>query len=612
MSSLRIGEVRPSQILWTYGPGAVIDLPNISVITMGLNLWNTDNCTQVDEARLLAVVQNILGNQVKKLFVPPIKKDDMTNLFSAEGRIGVPVQPFPRWLRCIKCGLLSEYDSGLFELKENPYRPERTHFYHRNCEKGGNPDAVPARFLLACRDGHLDDFPWHWFVHSGASSCRGTLRFYEDGASLQTENLWIKCDTCGSAKSLAFAFGKDAKENLPACRGRHPHLKSFNECDEEPKTILLGATNGWFPITVSVLAIPLENNVLEQLLLDGWENFKDANSAVEVDIIIKTLTKNNILQGIEEYDSRVVWQAIEDKKKGNNKQKAIYDDDIKKPEWDVLTADKPPIKWPYFLSSISDTPESFNQYISKVVLLERLREVNALIGYTRVEAPEHISDSEEGPEMASLCSHKPDWVPAVEVHGEGIFLKFDESVISKWEQNNAVKERDYLLKKGHEDWRIARKLDPKKGYPGIRYVLLHTLAHILIRELALECGYNAASIRERIYADNNPIAPMAGILIYTAAADSDGTLGGLVELGKPEKLDRIISLALRRTTICSSDPLCSEHDPGKDRSLHAAACHACVFVSETSCEKGNRYLDRALLVPTFGNSDAAFFDIKGI
>jgi len=105
---------------------------------------------------------------------------------------------------------------------------------------------------------------------------------------------------------------------------------------------------------------------------------------------------------------------------------------------------------------------------------------------------------------------------------------------------------------------------------------------------------------------------MAGVLIYTAAADSDGTLGGLVELGKPEKLGRIVDLALKRATICSSDPLCSEHDPGKDRSLHASACHACVFVSETSCEKNNRYLDRTLLVPTFVNSTAAFFDIEGI
>jgi len=143
-------------------------------------------------------------------------------------------------------------------------------------------------------------------------------------------------------------------------------------------------------------------------------------------------------------------------------------------------------------------------------------------------------------------------------------------------------------------------------YPGIRYAMLHTLAHLLIRELALECGYNAASIRERIYAENMDI-PQAGILIYTAAADSDGTLGGLIELGKPENLGRLLKQALERAKVCSSDPLCSEHDPGKDRTLHAAACHACSFVAETSCERGNRYLDRALLVPTFEHAEAGFF-----
>lgn len=137
--------------------------------------------------------------------------------------------------------------------------------------------------------------------------------------------------------------------------------------------------------------------------------------------------------------------------------------------------------------------------------------------------------------------------------------------------------------------------------------MLHTLAHLLIRELALECGYNAASIRERIYADTGTGDPQAGILVYTAAADSDGTLGGLVELGKPENLGRLLEQALSRAKVCSSDPLCSEHDPEKDRTLHGAACHACAFVSETSCEKGNRYLDRALVVPTLEDTEAAFF-----
>jgi Domain of unknown function (DUF1998) len=160
---------------------------------------------------------------------------------------------------------------------------------------------------------------------------------------------------------------------------------------------------------------------------------------------------------------------------------------------------------------------------------------------------------------------------------------------------------------GHRGWRNSRKLDPDESYPGIRYAMLHTLSHLLIRELALECGYNAASIRERIYANTEGDRKQAGILIYTAAADSDGTLGGLVELGRPDNLGRLLKQSLTRAGICSSDPLCSEHKPADDRSLHAAACHACSFVSETSCELGNRYIDRALLVPTLETNDAAFF-----
>ena len=199
-------------------------------------------------------------------------------------------------------------------------------------------------------------------------------------------------------------------------------------------------------------------------------------------------------------------------------------------------------------------------------------------------------------------------MPANQVHGEGIFIQFDEAAIAAWEQNPAMQQADARLRGGHKGWRNRRDLSPAEaGYPGARYVLLHTLAHLLIRELALECGYNAASIRERIYASVSEDGNQAGFIIYTAAADSDGTLGGLVELGKPENLERLFTQALRRARICSSDPLCAEHDPQKDQSLHAAACHACSFVAETSCESSNRYLDRAMVVPTVQNAATAFF-----
>ncbi|MHB9068761.1 MAG: DrmB family protein [Sedimentisphaerales bacterium] len=608
MSTYPVGQVRPSQLLWTYGPGALIDLPNLSVITMGLDRWDENCCTPVDEARLLAAVRRVLGPQVARLRVPPFMREEGVNPLSAEGKIGVPVRPFPRWFRCVKCGLLAEYDSGLFEIKPDLFRPERTHFVHSNCEKGTNADAVPARFLMACRNGHLDDFPWHWFVHGGPSACKGSLRFFESGASLQTENLWVKCSACGAAKSLVHAFGREAQDNLPACRGRHPHLDKYDsECTEEPRAVLLGATNSWFPISLSVLAIPIEKNQLSQLILDGWSYFSDVESLDEVKIVIKTLAKSSSLPGIDSYDPQEVWQIIKNKKEGKFVESVITEGDIKVPEWDVLVSPNPPTDWPQFLSRKADTPKQYNGLINNVLLLERLREVNALLGYTRVEAPEESTDSEERPPMANLCKARPEWVPASEVHGEGIFIRFYESAISTWENLDAVKIRNQKLKNGHCGWRNARGLEPEAGFPGIRYAMLHTFAHLLIRELALECGYNAASIRERIYANETSVSPMAGVLLYTAAADSDGTLGGLVELGKPENLGRLIDYALNRAKVCSSDPLCSEHNPSEDRSLHSASCHACTFVAETSCERGNRYLDRALLVETFECADAAFF-----
>ena len=190
-----IGEIRPSQLLWSYGPGALIDLPNKSVITLGIDKWAPETCELIVENRLLAKVQSILGPQVSALRLPPVSKE-----FGDE--IGVPVRPFPRWMRCVKCGLLSPWDHEIFSLQGSPNNPSSMKFVHRNCERISSgirraPDVVPARFLMACSKGHLDDFPWHWFVHRGGSGCQGSLSFFESGASLQTENIKVKCNECG-------------------------------------------------------------------------------------------------------------------------------------------------------------------------------------------------------------------------------------------------------------------------------------------------------------------------------------------------------------------------------------------------------------------------------
>lgn len=610
MSKTPVGEVRPSQLLWTYGPGALIDLPNLSVVTMGIDRWEVARCQPLQEARLLSSVRRVLGDQVKSLRMPPLTDDDVVDPFSAEALVGVPVRPFPRWMRCVKCGLLSAFDAGLFDLKENRFRPEKTHFVHKGCtgsrgdQKARNVDAVPARFLLACRQGHLDDFPWHWFVHGGQSGCMGTLRFFESGASLQTENLWVRCDSCSAAKSMAQAFGRVGKHNLPGCRGRHPHLNRFQEaCAEVPRAILLGATNGWFPVTLSVLAIPQTTSPLSQLVADGWTFFEDVESVIEATAVAKTLKKSAQLPGIEAFTGEEVWKAIVAHRSGEAGEEEL---DLKQPEWDVLASLTPPADYPHFMSKKVGVPSGFEPYVSRVLLLERLREVNALLGFTRVESPNEGGATQHAP-RAPIARTAPSWVPASQVHGEGIFLQFSEVALVKWAAGTGARAQEAELRRGHRGWRAARKLDLDTNFPGSRFTLLHTLAHLLIRELGLDCGYNAASIRERVYADTEEGKSQAGILIYTAAADSDGTLGGLVDLGKPENLGRLLRQALDRAKVCASDPLCAEHNPRTDSSLHAAACHACSFVSETSCECGNRYLDRALVIPTLQVIDAAFF-----
>ena len=255
-----------------------------------------------------------------------------------------------------------------------------------------------------------------------------------------------------------------------------------------------------------------------------------------------------------------------------------------------------------------DPPSEYAQFFEKIVLVEKLREVRALVGFSRIMSPRDFDNPADLPQerRAAISRKAPTWIPASETRGEGIFFQFNEELIQKWVKQNRKYNREF--ENGHFAWRASKNLDPDVGYPGIRFVLLHTFSHALIRQLAIECGYTSASISERIYSRNPDDGdPMAGLLIYTSASDSEGTLGGLCALGEPGKLGRHIKRALEKLSLCSSDPLCSEHLVGGGDTLHAASCHACSFLPETSCERGNKYLDRSALVSTIERTDVAFF-----
>jgi hypothetical protein len=241
-----------------------------------------------------------------------------------------------------------------------------------------------------------------------------------------------------------------------------------------------------------------------------------------------------------------------------------------------------------------------------VVLARKLLEVRALVGFTRIDAACVGTDDSLRADIAPIYRSRPDWLPAVEVRGEGIFIELDEEAVVRWEAKPNVQARARAMAEKFRQLEIERGT-PVSPFPGARYVLLHSLAHTLIRQLSLDCGYSASSVRERIYSSNDAGRRMAGVLLYTASADSEGSLGGLVDLGNAQRFPELFRSALRSATRCSSDPLCADHQPEVHATINAAACHACLLASETSCETFNRFLDRNVLVPTMAAGALAFF-----
>lgn len=619
-----VGELRPSQLVFTFGVGAMVDLPSLSVLIMGLNDWKENDCHPLNDRRLLAAVQNRLGNQVKKLVHPPFAPDEAT---AGARTLGVPVAAFPRWMRCPYCNTLATVDGGVFKLVKDPYRPERTRYVHENCSKAKRPTALPVRFVLACSNGHLADFPWIDYVHGASTPCQPSqLKLYEVGASGEATNIFVECTTCHKKKPLAPALGSydeedpnpNAQQGGWPCPGHHPHLRSKENCSERARVILLGASNGWFPVVYSGLALPEKLNSVESLIALNWAQIEAFQSLEQVKgMFALPPSMMPQLTDLRELGPEIVWNGIVARREALGQPVAEDAEDLKTPEWQLFSAENPNRDERDFKTERTDPPMGFEQFIERTVLVHKLREVRALVGFTRVES---AGDGDDYNDLSPnrcvrLRREPPSWVPATEVRGEGIFVQFSEKEIARWLSKPGVEALEKQFLQSHCRWREMRKLERpyQTGFPGLKYVLIHSFSHALLREISLECGYTAASIRERIYCrhEGDVGGPMAGLLLYTAAADSEGTLGGLVSLGEPRRLGQILSQALESMRICTSDPLCSEHEPSKDgRTIHAACCHGCLFSAETSCERGNRYLDRSVLMNTFAKSGRHFFDIS--
>jgi len=412
---------------------------------------------------------------------------------------------------------------------------------------------------------------------------------------------------------MAEAFGQDNRNKLPICTARRPQLRDYDSkiCKNHVRPITLGQSNTWFPVALRTLALPIQSGQLEQLVNEAWVQLQ----AIDTLEILRAFRAARVLPlTLIEYSDEQIMAAIV----ARHEQASDSDDppntlpDLKAPEWAVFTHYNPLLNTDDFQMRPVIPPANFRDMIDQVMLIDRLREVSALIGFTRIDSVGELTDPSVSnlSDPAPISRRPPRWVPAHEIRGEGIFLQFSETAIQHWQAQDAVYVRNADFFGGHRQWRKVRRIEPvEDDFPGIRYILLHSFAHALMRQLALDCGYSAASLRERIYSrpPEHISGAMAGILIYTSAPDSEGTLGGLVSLGEPGLLEYYIARAFEGLQVCGGDPVCAEHKPGQGQTLHAAACHACLFAPETSCECGNRYLDRAVLVPTIEEDALVFF-----
>ncbi len=606
----KVGSQRPNALLYSDGVGAVVDLPHMSVVVQGLDYWDyrQANDFELTEPRLLQLVRQILGPHVRQLRATPRRDDTIDPDDTESNRVGVPVSPFPRWMRCTGCQMLAGINAegtGPFRFEnKNKYRPDEARFVHdcRQAAPGGKkalqPTVVPARFVTACTAGHLDEFPYFEYVHHGSICPKGResrLTMLDPGGNYGSQ-ISIRC-SCGAKRTMRDALKHHRTPGsaaLPGCRARHPHLGGFDPkgCKAPMRAMVLGASNQWFSLLVKALYIPALGSELVALVDKHWGRLFKVSSPDILSFALETIPE---LSPLRTHEPATIWAEIQARQKADE---VLPDElvDLTAREFEALSDPTKARRDSDFTADVVPTPPAWTGLISKVVRLSRLRETKAMVGFTRVDAPDW--GEPDSSQRAPLSKAELDWVPASTTHGEGIFLVLQPDVVTAWE--NAAETSPHMgrLRAAHVRWRKNRDLagSPEDHWPGDRYLLLHTLSHLLVREIALECGYSSASITERIY--SNSERSEAGILLYTAASDSEGTLGGLVRLADEDQMDRLLRAAFANARRCSSDPLCAEHAPLiTEDSLHGAACHACVFASETTCERGNRFLDRRLIVP---------------
>lgn len=589
------GRLRQSQVISTFGPGALVDLPQYSVLISGLDYWSRAGQVEIHEPRLVAKLEKLLRVQGLRLLTPPLDDQD-----PAAPPTGITAWQFPEWFITDVVDSSASSRSRLLVPRAALHRGR----YIDQDRKKRN--VVPIRFVRACRRGHIGDIEWHHFVHRGQGQCRRQLWVDERGTSGDLSEVWIRCE-CGTERPMTDAATL-ATRALGSCSGTRPWLGAFasETCGEPNRLLVRSASNAYFPQVMSVISLPERDDDVVRAVDRVWDTLQHIERADDLERLRTILPP--VAAALTGVTDEQVMDEIGSRKAGGGSH---ADKPVKRAELEVLLASKEEIG--------SDVPDGtfyarafprsrwdgpLTAAIDRVILVHRLREVSAQLSFTRFEAitADAEGELELGVQPAALA-REISWLPTVENRGEGIFIAFKRDAIKAWMGRSDVIARAKPLLSGFDRWREDHRLS-RREFPGLPYLMLHSLSHLLLTAVALECGYPASSIRERVYAGEAGY----GILIYTGSPDAEGTLGGLVESG--HRIVDYLEAALDAGKLCSNDPVCAEHNPDNEharRFLLGAACHGCLLIAETSCEQHNDFLDRALVVPTICDGAAAFF-----
>lgn len=624
------------QLIAPFGPGSLYtDRRGTPHVVCGLDHWfmrwdQTLGLVRCDNRAEFERVEPRLSDllHVDRLCTPPDFRNVRHGAPAPQNALlNVPAQRFPRWYRSTRTGEMRRFNLHTTRI-ENPT---------------GGGRWQPVRFISVCAGGHLCEFPWKEWI---GCQCAGDGNlFLTDRGGSELSSIRIECHTCPAntqgrnGRSLSQTTIKPnvlqgeqsefQRAGIP-CPGDRPWLgEGANEpgCGQPLIGALINQTNLYFPRTISAIALPdlqpqseavshLRNEIALETGTLGIAKtlWNMGNRAGTVALVQTGLTARGIVG--EPVDVEEALESLFDPAAAALPAGAAVPTDPELPllqfrraEFNIIRSKvNDPAHVPNLRVIPTTVPNELSSWFAKVNLVERLRETRVFFGFDRLEQNNNSLAGMPDAAMRQLFRNPPDqpqerWLPAVEVFGEGIYIELDEQRLTQWQADHAA-----WLNHRLDDGFVARlggvfqTLPPlgaaNRGWAS-RYLLIHSLAHILINQLVFECGYSTAALRERLYISDDLTAPMAGFLIYTAAGDSEGTLGGLVRLGRPERLGPVMQRALGRASWCSADPVCSEHLGGQGSKMaNLAACHACVLLPETSCETINQGLDRAMVVGT--------------